>query len=907
MKVKKKKKNSVLQILQEEKGILQSLEQCLKERCSELEEEVSIKTTTTSARTPPPKPLRSNYSVQQNKKSTEKGESTPAEDEGISSSEQELSQDEDFNLGGPIPYNNSTHHQTCNSKETKNKFNNLNDAARSSKRVQESTKMNNLKNIRGNKMKETNVDDGNEVIRVDGESICEETTIDEVIEELENIVNDAETEAYAKEEIEKLNEKLKSAPLAKSKTDIAVDDRTKSYIRSLNKDVFEETEIIPSLIHPQPPRKSKSLVHIYFPRRDFDSPEHVKSEFFDEDTDTESSDSLLTATREKKVTHKNGPKSLTAQNSYTTYSSVNTRSLFIKQEYQDSEENVRLGYEERNIDEEEIKRKHLKNNICHQTSYRDTKFGNEYKKTDIPNKLSVIETRRSDERLYDRMYENSYEKTTSFQGVKSYIEPFNQIPRAERTMKLAPAPVKRSQTFHIATSDGDTYLRRSEMKPKPKMGVSGLDFQRSSEKKNNYDYNKYQSIEYKKNCDKKPDSNDRYIKRVPKDVQLQPNNKTDQESTQPQRRGSFDGVFSVTETSVNHAIPCNNSEHLISSIYKETKPVPKLKSKSLEKMDEGLDSLVDIVIAPDETKKPKKTESNVEISKNIGPRTRRSLAESSLFSPPAGKTVNNSNETQIPPKPAQRTSLTRNNSSSTPLYLPKEVKLSPSESKPQQQIVFNFGLKSAKSEDSLLAAAKRCPPDGSSNPVDFRINAYESKTSTEDKAAIYSTPVKQTKLQKFFGNTKLENASSDDNSNQKYSDSCINKSGNKIVSPLPRNTTITQKTKNVSSVSTQQTISNNYKPAPPKDKPAQSKPNFLLGTYQSQTTKNNLPKPSSSVLNSINTFNNTLLAKKTSVASGLRKNSSPFNGVSPKERNSESCHSRQSNTEKVTDSLSGLY
>jgi len=63
--------------------VLRSLEQCLKERCSELEEEVSIKTSTTllTARIKP-------YN-------TDKGESTPAEDEGISSSEQDMSQDED--------------------------------------------------------------------------------------------------------------------------------------------------------------------------------------------------------------------------------------------------------------------------------------------------------------------------------------------------------------------------------------------------------------------------------------------------------------------------------------------------------------------------------------------------------------------------------------------------------------------------------------------------------------------------------------------------------------------------------------------------------------------------------------------------------------------------------------------
>lgn len=892
---------------------------------------MSIKTTTTTATPKTPMKQFHNYNSHQGKRNVEKGESTPAEDEGISSSEQELSQDEDY-IKGELPYNNSNDFgQKGNSNESRRGLHCVIDSGKPSN----SCTAKNFKNMRSGKMKETNVDDGSEIIRTEGESNEEEeTTIDEVIEELENIVNDAETAVYANEKTGHLNENIKSGISVKIKSEINPEERNRSYSKSAEREIFEETEIVPSLLHPQPPRKAKSLVHIYFPRRDFDSHDHVKSEFFDDDTDTESSDSLLTATREKKVMNKFCHKSLDVGDSLGSFSSTNTRTLFIKQEndYNDSDLNINLGFEERNIDEEEVKRKHLKNSLSFKAEklrtenfspifLKDTKFVENAKKTFQRDFVGERLMKESAEKLSEKGVNVVYEKTTSFQGVKSCqnVKLFGEEHFSRRTQKYPPVPVKRSQTFHITTPDADVLYKRNEIKPKPKMGVRGLDFQRSTEKIKS-DQGKYQSIEYKKNLERKSDINDRYTKRAFKDGQK---NQTQENNISVNgnplyRRGSFDGVFTLMETKVNREKQIDVPENLLSRPTNELvggsdRTCAKIKSKSLEKMDEGLDSLVDIVIATDETKKFKpKTESNVEVTKNIGPRTRRSLAESSLFSPPCERTSVNTEEPQKPPKPAQRTSLARHNSSSTPLNLPREIKLAPVQPNPRQQIVYNFGVKSAKSEDSLYSAIKRYSPDGSSSPNECKANNRSSQNSSDSKTAIYSTPIKQSKLKNFFENN------GDANSNQNFFKNDYSQASVTIEKPVtstPRTVqnmtgNVNQKVKNFTSNSNQPAISNDYKSVPPKTN--SSKPNFLLGTYQSQAAKN-IPKPTSSVIHSINTFNNSFLVKKSNAYTGTKLNGSGCNGSSQNGRNLDNSSNRKSNSgnvsisEKLTDSPSGLY
>lgn len=114
------------------------MEQCLKERCSELQGEVIS--------------LKSDKST--NGCSKKEDDSNPAEDEGISSSERSLTPDEDLQREPSVYEMYSIDSEAIRIKpETKSALN----------------------------------DDD------------EETTIDDVIEELKNIINDAETETYKHE------------------------------------------------------------------------------------------------------------------------------------------------------------------------------------------------------------------------------------------------------------------------------------------------------------------------------------------------------------------------------------------------------------------------------------------------------------------------------------------------------------------------------------------------------------------------------------------------------------------------------------------------------------------------------------------------------------------------------------
>lgn len=194
-----------LQILQEEKGVLVSLEQCLKERCSELQSEVLS--------------LKSGKS-RSSKLYIKKDDSTPAEDEGISSSERSLSaEDIQCQKSSYEIYDNKTDFD--------------------------------LKLL---------ADD-------------EETTIDDVIQELKNIVNDAETEVFSKP----------------SKIQMNV---------LMNDPIFDsESEIVPANLQPQPPRRTRSLIHLYIPTEDYD---YNRDVFFENETpytSDEGSDSLLSASK----------------------------------------------------------------------------------------------------------------------------------------------------------------------------------------------------------------------------------------------------------------------------------------------------------------------------------------------------------------------------------------------------------------------------------------------------------------------------------------------------------------------------------------------------------------------------------------------------------------------------------
>lgn len=182
-----------------------------------------------------------------------KGDTSPAEDEGISSSERSLTPEEIQRE--PLVYELYNVHN-----ETRSKIN-----------AEEITKLS------------------------DDE---EETTIEEVIEELRNIINDAETEQYALEK-QKAEEqrRIEEAQVA-SKIQMRVDSNV---LIDDNQLLTTEAEIVPSNLNPQPPRRTRSLVHLYIPSDEYEY--HQKEMYFENETQflsDESSDSLLSASKYQK-------------------------------------------------------------------------------------------------------------------------------------------------------------------------------------------------------------------------------------------------------------------------------------------------------------------------------------------------------------------------------------------------------------------------------------------------------------------------------------------------------------------------------------------------------------------------------------------------------------------------------
>lgn len=178
------------------------------------------------------------------------GGSTPAEDEGISSSERSLTPEGDVQRDSSVyeMYNVQSQTIPVNNKE---------------KPIQTKS-----------------------CIRIKDDD--EETTIDEVIEELKNIINDAETEQYLKEQkLKKESERKTSKVCMRVETSVSE--------QSL---LEKENEIIPANLHPQPPRRTRSLVHLFIPAEDYDYDN--KEIFFENETtftSEEGSDSLLSASK----------------------------------------------------------------------------------------------------------------------------------------------------------------------------------------------------------------------------------------------------------------------------------------------------------------------------------------------------------------------------------------------------------------------------------------------------------------------------------------------------------------------------------------------------------------------------------------------------------------------------------
>ncbi|CAH2038035.1 unnamed protein product, partial [Iphiclides podalirius] len=356
-----------VKILQEEKGILLSLEKCLKEKCCELQEEV------TTLRSEHGNSNRKKTFVIKKKNSTHpnRGESSPPEDEGISSSERSLSPEAD-------PQRESMVYEVFNIK------NETYDLLRNKRTIHK--KLESSKKHSDNK-KSSDEDD--------------ETTIDEVIQELRNIVNHAESEQYVKDqtlfcdnssrcndsseinisvngmECQKHRKVEKEDSITSTRHSIQITGSTE--FLNENNDEEEEAEIVPSKILPHPPRKAKSLVHLFVPPVDQGMlynkpPDLFEDNYFSSD---EGSDSLLSASRCQNVVIK--------KNSISSFDFNECRAIFNSIAEKDAEEN--RSKRSRTRSREECRKASVKRSESFQASekgsrqreYIDSMFHNEPK------------------------------------------------------------------------------------------------------------------------------------------------------------------------------------------------------------------------------------------------------------------------------------------------------------------------------------------------------------------------------------------------------------------------------------------------------------------------------------------------------------------------------------------------
>lgn len=205
----------------------------------------------------------------------------------------------------------------------------------------------------------------------------EETTIDEVIQELRNIVNHAESEQYKESfddrssrcnQTSEINVSINALECRKhrdaEKEDSITSTRHSIQIKSTgdypddNMEDEEEAEIVPCKILPHPPRKAKSLIHLFVPPDQglYNKPPDIYDDnFYSSD---EGSDSLLSASR--------CVNPVTKKPSITSFDFNETRAVFNSNE---KEERKRSKPKSR----EESRRSSIKRSESFQTSEKGSR------------------------------------------------------------------------------------------------------------------------------------------------------------------------------------------------------------------------------------------------------------------------------------------------------------------------------------------------------------------------------------------------------------------------------------------------------------------------------------------------------------------------------------------------------
>ncbi|XP_013169522.1 PREDICTED: uncharacterized protein LOC106119166 isoform X2 [Papilio xuthus] len=321
-----------VKILQEEKGILLSLEKCLKEKCCELQEEVTT--------------LRTEHGNSNH-------ESSPPEDEGISSSERSLSPEAD-------PQRDAMVYEMFN--------------------VKNETYYDVLRNKRQPKKSETKKLNDKKSSDED-----EETTIDEVIQELRNIVNHAESEHYVKSDQTKFEDKSsrckdntdshvinevknhrtleKTDSITSTRHSIQITSSTE-YLNENNEDEDEvKTRSVQSKIFPNPIKKPNSLSHLFVPQTDqgilFNRHSDMFEDYFSSD---DGSDSLLSASHCQN--------SIEKKTSVTSFDFKECQAIFNTIAEREMEDNKRLS---RTRSKEDCKKATVKRSESFQTTEKGSR------------------------------------------------------------------------------------------------------------------------------------------------------------------------------------------------------------------------------------------------------------------------------------------------------------------------------------------------------------------------------------------------------------------------------------------------------------------------------------------------------------------------------------------------------
>jgi len=647
--------------------------------------------------------------------------STPAEDEGISSSDQEQSLSQDEEDSGDIEREPMVYELFA---------------------VQNDTILidrNGLgKNITNDiVMKETSVDqldDDDEVSKGgDNNDDEDETTIDEVIEELRNIINDAETEAYAAEAAEKaaaaahkkqkeLEERQDEAKKKCKKTDTdkskkkhkvspyhhhhQTDSRKFSSGRrgtqvtsiEIRHPMSEaELEIVPTCLVPQPPRRARSLVHLLLnPGRDvYNDDQSGQNPFFDDDTPShsseEDSDSLLSGARGR---------------SGSGAVMTGARPCLYDKDIQSS-----CVIDTSKINKGSGQLLHLFQQPCGNdvSRYKVSNGNTNTNSKPCSNRTSKGNTKRNGGHVV--------------QNVKCWTNN-----KASTTVVI-----KRSESFsHIRYQEEEAKDKGSgQLEPQHSTKDELIDSHRRVLKDSVTDSGRLVSvgeIPLNRRQMSRDDTQDGRRVKTKEDLSERKNARKKEESVDRgrpvarQRCGSFEGLFYVGDLRNSPEISPRPTQYRapsletnFSSTHKEEPVNPplatkKLKSKSLDRIDEGLDSLVDIVMTSSDQGRSRKASGRgstedwrLEWGKSyLESRSRRSVADAAV-------PCNTPPPVVIVPRSSS--------SSSSVLHSYHNHSSQPSSLHSQKEYAGIRLPRHPSDEASAACSNKRYPPDGASHPL----------------------------------------------------------------------------------------------------------------------------------------------------------------------------------------------